>query len=138
MHAEPMKSKRIRCLRSRLNEASRGMRTPSRSTQITPARFQYIARRTDGSDLVWWAQVLVGPSWECVFGWCRPRSSKLGRRRRKYRISKGFRKLSQRHDSAASIDPELSAVIDTWDRLPEAVRAGIVAMVKAAAKGGGR
>jgi hypothetical protein len=26
----------------------------------------------------------------------------------------------------------LAAVIDAWDRLPEAVRAGIVAMVKAA------
>jgi len=31
-------------------------------------------------------------------------------------------------------DPELAAVIDAWDRLPEAVRAGIVAMVKVAAK----
>ena len=29
-------------------------------------------------------------------------------------------------------DPELTAVIEAWDRLPEAVRAGIVAMVKAA------
>ena len=32
------------------------------------------------------------------------------------------------------IDPDLAAVIDAWDRLPEAVRAGIVAMVKAAVK----
>jgi hypothetical protein len=31
-------------------------------------------------------------------------------------------------------DPELAAIIDAWDRLPEAVRAGIAAMVKAAAK----
>jgi hypothetical protein len=31
-------------------------------------------------------------------------------------------------------DPDLAAVIDAWDRLPETVRAGIVAMVKAAAK----
>ena len=31
------------------------------------------------------------------------------------------------------IDPDLAAVIDAWDRLPEAVRAGIVAMVRAAA-----
>jgi hypothetical protein len=31
-------------------------------------------------------------------------------------------------------DPDLTAVIDTWDRLPEAVRAGIVAMVKAASQ----
>jgi hypothetical protein len=32
------------------------------------------------------------------------------------------------------MDPDLAAVIDAWDRLPEAVRAGIVAMVKAASK----
>jgi len=29
-------------------------------------------------------------------------------------------------------DPDPAAVIDAWDRLPEAIRAGIVAMVKAA------
>jgi hypothetical protein len=29
-------------------------------------------------------------------------------------------------------DPALREVIDAWDRLPEAVRTGIVAMVKAA------
>ena len=29
-------------------------------------------------------------------------------------------------------DPGLKTVVDAWDRLPEAVRAGIVAMVKAA------
>jgi hypothetical protein len=34
------------------------------------------------------------------------------------------------------LDPDLTAVIDAWDRLPAAVRAGIVAMVRAA--GGGR
>jgi hypothetical protein len=32
-------------------------------------------------------------------------------------------------------DPDLTAVIHAWDRLPEAVRAGIVAMVRAASKG---
>jgi hypothetical protein len=31
-------------------------------------------------------------------------------------------------------NPELAAVIRYWDRLPEAIRAGIVAMVKAAAE----
>jgi hypothetical protein len=31
-------------------------------------------------------------------------------------------------------EPDLAAVIDAWDRLPEAVRAGIVAMVKAAVR----
>jgi hypothetical protein len=31
-------------------------------------------------------------------------------------------------------DPNLAAVIEAWDRLPEAIRAGIVAIVKAAAK----
>ena len=29
-------------------------------------------------------------------------------------------------------DPDPAAVIDAWDRLPEAIRAGIVAMVRAA------
>jgi hypothetical protein len=29
-------------------------------------------------------------------------------------------------------DPDLAAVVDAWDRLPEAVRAGIVAMVETA------
>jgi hypothetical protein len=29
-------------------------------------------------------------------------------------------------------DADLAAVIDAWDRLPEALRTGIVAMVKAA------
>ena len=31
-------------------------------------------------------------------------------------------------------DPGLAAVIEAWDRLPEAIRAGILAMVKAASK----
>jgi hypothetical protein len=31
-----------------------------------------------------------------------------------------------------ALDPDLAAVVDAWPRLPEAVRAGIVAMVKAA------
>jgi hypothetical protein len=39
------------------------------------------------------------------------------------------------HDTC-QIDPDLATVVHAWDRLPEAVRAGIVAMVKAAAKGG--
>jgi hypothetical protein len=30
-------------------------------------------------------------------------------------------------------DPDFQVVANAWDRLPEAVRAGIVAMVKAAA-----
>jgi hypothetical protein len=30
------------------------------------------------------------------------------------------------------LDPHLAAVIEAWHRLPEALRAGIVAMVKAA------
>jgi hypothetical protein len=32
-------------------------------------------------------------------------------------------------------DPDLATVVNAWDRLPEAVRAGIVAMVKAASRG---
>jgi hypothetical protein len=33
------------------------------------------------------------------------------------------------------IDPDLQRVIDAWPNLPEAVKAGIVAMVKASGKG---
>jgi hypothetical protein len=42
--------------------------------------------------------------------------------------------LAAHGQRAASDDPELAAVIDAWDRLPEAIKAGIVAMVKAASK----
>jgi hypothetical protein len=34
-------------------------------------------------------------------------------------------------------DPELAVAIEAWPSMPEAVRAGIVAMVKAASKAGG-
>jgi hypothetical protein len=43
--------------------------------------------------------------------------------------------LTAQGQRAALDDPDLAAVIDAWDRLPEAVRAGIVAMVKAASSG---
>ena len=33
------------------------------------------------------------------------------------------------------IDPDLALVVERWDSLPDAVRAGIVAMVKAASPG---
>jgi hypothetical protein len=33
-----------------------------------------------------------------------------------------------------NVDPELAIVVDAWDRLPEAVRAAIVAMVTAISK----
>jgi hypothetical protein len=36
---------------------------------------------------------------------------------------------------AADVPADLSLVVENWDRLPEAVRAGIVAMVKAATGG---
>jgi hypothetical protein len=35
---------------------------------------------------------------------------------------------------AAPDDPGLATVVDAWDLLPEAVRAGIVAMVRAATR----
>jgi hypothetical protein len=51
---------------------------------------------------------------------------------------KGLRKsqspLTARGQRAASNDPGLTAVIEAWDRLPEALRAGIVAMVKTTSK----
>jgi hypothetical protein len=31
-------------------------------------------------------------------------------------------------------DPDLAAVVDAWPELPEAIKAGIVAMVKASAR----
>jgi hypothetical protein len=36
------------------------------------------------------------------------------------------------------IPPDLAAVVDAWPQLPEALRAGIVAMVKAASANQGR
>jgi hypothetical protein len=42
------------------------------------------------------------------------------------------------HTDTCKIDPDLRVVVDDWDRLPEAIRAGIVAMVKAASARGGR
>ena len=39
--------------------------------------------------------------------------------------------LTAHGQRAASNDPDLTAVIDAWDRLPDAVRAGILAMVRA-------
>ena len=35
------------------------------------------------------------------------------------------------HDNCL-VNPDLAAVIEAWERLPEAMKAGIVAMVKAA------
>jgi hypothetical protein len=36
------------------------------------------------------------------------------------------------------ITPDLAAVVDAWSSLPEAIRAGILAMVKASGKRGSR
>lgn len=40
-------------------------------------------------------------------------------------------------EDSLAIDPDLAAVIDAWPDLPDAVRAGIVAMVRAATEEGG-
>jgi len=37
---------------------------------------------------------------------------------------------------SAAIDPELRAVVDAWPTLPDAIKAGISAMVRAAAQSG--
>jgi hypothetical protein len=42
--------------------------------------------------------------------------------------------MSAQGQRAALSDPDLSAVVEAWDRLPEAVRAGIVAMVRASTR----
>jgi hypothetical protein len=44
------------------------------------------------------------------------------------------RHASYQATDTCQADPELAAVVAAWDRLPEAVRAGIVAIVKAAVK----
>ena len=41
--------------------------------------------------------------------------------------------LAQTLARAANLDPDLARVLEAWPTLPEALRAGIVAMVKAAA-----
>lgn len=73
-----------------------------------------------------------------------PQIHNLGRGRSKSLKDQDFGPLGGRpaphlpHDTRPT-DPDLALVIDRWEGLPEAVRAGIVAMVKAAAgKGGGR
>jgi hypothetical protein len=55
----------------------------------------------------------------------------------KSNIDKGLRIAAQPIGHQLATDtrqttPDLATVIDAWDRLPEPVRAGIVAMVKAA------
>lgn len=40
------------------------------------------------------------------------------------------------HVPAASDDPELARVVDAWPRLQEPIRAGILAMVETATRGG--
>jgi hypothetical protein len=45
--------------------------------------------------------------------------------------SKGPKEGRRLWVSAAPLDPDLAAVMAAWPALPEAVRAGIVAMVKA-------
>jgi hypothetical protein len=40
-------------------------------------------------------------------------------------------RFSQPVPYKSPLPPDLAAVIEAWDRLPEAIRAGIVAMVKA-------
>src|SRR5262249_57122146 len=45
------------------------------------------------------------------------------------RLRKSHCPLTAQGQRAAPNDPDLAAVVNAWDRLPEAVRAGIVAMV---------
>jgi hypothetical protein len=49
--------------------------------------------------------------------------------------SSGNGRLARTHPTdTCQTNPDLAVVIAAWDRLPEAVRAGIVAMVKAAVR----
>jgi hypothetical protein len=49
-------------------------------------------------------------------------------------------KLDSHHlpTDTCNTDPDLATVVAAWPDLPEAICAGILAMVKAALKGGGR
>jgi hypothetical protein len=40
------------------------------------------------------------------------------------------------HDAAKTADPDLAAVVEAWPSLPDAVRAGIIAMVRSYAASG--
>jgi hypothetical protein len=57
---------------------------------------------------------------------------------RRVRLDNGLRSEWDQFPSCNSrtrqADPDLAAVIDAWDRLPQAVRAGIVAMAQAASR----
>jgi hypothetical protein len=50
-------------------------------------------------------------------------------------FSKGGAESGANDPKNRPIDPDLALVVERWDSLPEAVRAGIVAMVKAASAG---
>jgi hypothetical protein len=67
-------------------------------------------------------------------------SGKPSQVRQQAAVSAPIRPLTATENATSVLpaDTGLATVIDDWDRLPEAVRAGIVAMVKAAAKGSGR
>ena len=42
--------------------------------------------------------------------------------------------LTAQGQRAGSNDPDLAVVIESWDRLPEAIKAGILAMVRASGR----
>jgi hypothetical protein len=43
-----------------------------------------------------------------------------------------FERLAAHINKAAPIGPDLAAVVDAWPELPEAIEAGVLAMIKAA------
>jgi hypothetical protein len=53
-------------------------------------------------------------------------------------VTFGSASATENAPSLLPADPELASIIDAWETLPEAVRAGIVAMVKAASPKGCR
>jgi hypothetical protein len=50
-------------------------------------------------------------------------------------LGKSTHSATAQGQRAKSNDPDLTVVVDAWDRLPEAVRASILMLVKAASKG---
>jgi len=52
----------------------------------------------------------------------------LGTTSPKYNFGESVLRRTTQGTWAAQDDPDLAAIIDAWDRLPEALRTGIVAM----------
>jgi hypothetical protein len=71
--------------------------------------------------------------WASGGGWIRTASETPGNTALS---AKGGAESGALTPTKTNIDPALSALIDAWPMLPEAIRAGILAMIRAAVSGG--